>query len=139
MAVLVDTTVVLDLLGKREPWAKDASDLLFLAAEGKAHLYLTGSTVTDLYYLMHKSVFHNEAKSREVLATLLDFFSVVEVGFAECCIALTSNTKDYEDAVLIETARRAGVEFIITRNAKDYTDSPVPVLTPGEYLSRLVA
>ncbi|MDR0350211.1 MAG: PIN domain-containing protein [Coriobacteriales bacterium] len=138
-AVLVDTNVVLDMLAKREPWYRAASDLLFLAAQGKVHLAVSGSTITDLYYLMNKQVYHDAAKSKEVIFRLLDFFSVLDVGYAECLGALASPVADYEDAVFVEAARRAGVEAVITRDTQDFRAAPLPMYTPDEYLNMLVS
>ena len=47
---------------------------------------------------------------------------------------LISQTSDYEDAVMIETAKRIGVDAIITDNVKDYKHSPVKVYMPTEFL-----
>ena len=138
MAALVDTNVVLDLLAKREPWYKSASDLLFLCAQGKCQLALSGSTVTDLYYLVNKYSSQSALNSREVIGRLLEFFSVVEVGFSECCLALTSSITDYEDAVLVEAARRAKLDCIITRNRRDFAHAAIPIVSPEEYLQKLI-
>ena len=138
MVALVDTNVVLDVLAKREPWHKSASDLLFLSAQGKCHLALSGSTVTDLFYLINKHAFHDVAKSRDVIMRLLDFFSVVEVGYSDCCIALSSKISDYEDAVLVEAAKRARIDCIITRDQSDFDGAGIPVFSPEEYLRQVV-
>jgi predicted nucleic acid-binding protein len=138
MAAVVDTNVVLDLLAKREPWHKAASDLLFLAAQGKAHLFLSGSTVTDLYYLINKHVYRDAEQSKTVILKLLDFFSVVDVGYADCCFALGSGIDDYEDAVLAEATRRAGIDCIVTRDKADYRNAPMRILSPKEYLETLL-
>jgi hypothetical protein len=88
--------------------------------------------------LINKHVYHDAARSKAVLAKLLDFFSVVEVGFADCLIATTSSIQDYEDAVLEEAARRTGIECIITRNGEDFAGGSVPVMTAGAYLQKLL-
>jgi len=129
---------VLDVLARREPWHQDASDLLFLSAQGKCHLALSGSTVTDLYYLVNKHTSNTSAESKEVILRLLEFFSVIDVGFDDCSLALTSQVADYEDAVLVEAGRRAKVECLITRNAVDFEKSPIPVYSPEEYLQKFV-
>jgi predicted nucleic acid-binding protein len=139
MAALVDTNVVLDMLAKREPFYKSASDLLFLCAQGKCKLALSGSTVTDLFYLINKHEFHNTARSREIIFKLLEFFSVIDVGFYECCVALTSDVSDYEDAVLVEACKRAKLDCIITRNQSDFANAGISVLSPEEYLQQLLS
>lgn len=45
--------------------------------------------------------------------------------------------RDYEDAVVSETALRSGMDYIVTRNIRDYTKSSIPALLPGELLERI--
>jgi hypothetical protein len=46
-------------------------------------------------------------------------------------------TKDFEDAVQIASALADNLDFIITRNVKDYEKSPVKALTPAEFMKQL--
>ena len=43
--------------------------------------------------------------------------------------------KDFEDALQASAAELNKIEIIITRNKKDFTNSPVKVLTPKEISS----
>ena len=45
--------------------------------------------------------------------------------------------KDFEDAVQSATAERLHVDYIITRNVRDFNKSKVLALTPSELLSRI--
>lgn len=42
--------------------------------------------------------------------------------------------KDYEDALVAECCVRNNVDIIVTRNKKDFAHSPVPALTPREFI-----
>ena len=46
---------------------------------------------------------------------------------------------DYEDAIMVETAVRSGMDCIVTRNIKDYTKAAVNVLDPLAFLKLLEA
>lgn len=48
------------------------------------------------------------------------------------------NRVPFADAVMAETAVSNGIDYIITRNSKDYKASPVPILTPDTFLQVLV-
>jgi predicted nucleic-acid-binding protein len=139
MAALLDTNVVIDALANRGEWASDAQDLLFLASQGKAELYVSGSTLTDIYYLANHYVYHDKRRSLQVIKILLDSLAVAEVGFAQCLIGANSPIADFEDAVVAEAARVAGLDCIITRNEKDYRGSAVPAVSPKTYLQELLA
>jgi len=41
---------------------------------------------------------------------------------------------DFEDAALASAAEASGCEVIITRNVADFGGSPVPAITPEEFL-----
>lgn len=134
MAALLDTNVVLDALADRGEWASDAQSLLFLASQGKARLFVSGSTLTDIYYLANRYVYHDKERSLRVVSILLDSLSVVDVGFGECLLAANSKIADYEDAVVAEAARKAKLDYIVTRNERDFDGSEVPAISPHAYL-----
>ena len=50
-----------------------------------------------------------------------------------------SQFKDFEDAMQYHSAMQAGTEAVITitRNGKDFTNSKLPVMTAGEYLTMI--
>ena len=52
--------------------------------------------------------------------------------------ALLAECADFEDAVMIETAKRSGMDCIVTRNIKHYAGASIPVYEPAEFL-RLLA
>ena len=136
MSAILDTNVVLDALADREPWNKDAQQLLIRAAKGEDDLYLTGSAITDIYFLLKKHVLHNNQETRRALQVLLDSLGVVSVGKEACVEALHSPIPDYEDAVMAIAAAGEGMEYIITCNTKDLKGSPVPAITPKAYLKK---
>ena len=39
--------------------------------------------------------------------------------------------KDYEDAIMVETAKRMKADGIVTRNLKDYQTEDVKIYSPG--------
>ena len=138
MGALVDTNVVLDALANRDPWAKEARDLLFLAACGKLDLALSGSTITDVFYLVNRHVTHDKRKSAQVVDALMESLTVVNVGMRECLMAAHSPIADYEDAVVAEAARSAKLECIVTRNLDGFAQSDIPAVNPHDYLAQHV-
>ena len=48
-----------------------------------------------------------------------------------------SQFKDFEDAMQYHSEMQAGTEAVITRNGKDFTNSKLPVMTAGEYLTMI--
>ena len=48
---------------------------------------------------------------------------------------INGESDDYEDAVMIETAKRSGIDCIVTRNERDYSKSSVTVYTPKQFIN----
>lgn len=138
MRALIDTCVIIDALQSREGFEKDAQNI-FLAAANNAFLgYITAKAVTDIYYLMHRYT-HSDKTSRETLNKLFTLFDVLDTSGIDCRKAVPSPVSDFEDAVMIETALRSEADCIVTRNTEDFAKSPVPVLSPKEFLEKLQA
>lgn len=135
MNVLIDTNVILDILGKREPFVRHSSAILILAAKGKLSASITANTVTDIYYLMKKYLQNPEAIKNALLG-LMEVTDVVDVTKADCIKAFDLLMNDYEDALLAHCAKRVKTDYIITRNAKDFSNSPVNAIVPEDFLSR---
>jgi predicted nucleic acid-binding protein len=47
--------------------------------------------------------------------------------------------RDFEDALHVAAARRAGASHVITRNDRDFRGGPIPILSPGDVLALLEA
>ena len=136
MRALIDTCVVIDALQSRDGFEKDAQNI-FLATANNAFLgYISAKAMTDIYYLMHRYT-HSDKTSRETLNKLFTLFDVLDTSGIDCRKAVPSPVSDFEDAVMIETALRSEVDCIVTRNTEDFAKSPVPVLSPKEFLDKL--
>lgn len=55
MKVLVDTNVILDIVLERQPFFQHSSKLLQSANQYNLELFLTATTITDLYYIVRKA------------------------------------------------------------------------------------
>jgi len=45
--------------------------------------------------------------------------------------------KDFEDAVQIASALASGLDFIVTRDVKDFVNSSIRVMSPAEFVKEL--
>ena len=134
MKVLVDTNVIIDGLQSRKGFLEDAGLVMLRACDYDG--YIAASSVTDIFYLQRR-FFHDKQQAKENLADLLRIFKVLDTTAEDCKNALRSEVADFEDAVLMESAMRAGVDAIVTRNKKDFQGSSVNVYDPVEFLRAL--
>ena len=51
--------------------------------------------------------------------------------------ALLSPVTDYEDAVQCESAIAENLDAIVTRNTKDFANSPILIYSPTEFLKQI--
>lgn len=138
MRALLDTCVILDALQSREPFC-EAAQQIFLAAANKHFMgFLTAKSATDIYYLLHRHT-HSDQKSRRVLNTLFNLFELLDTAGMDCWRAISSDISDFEDAVMVESAARSGMDCIVTRNLRDYVKSPVNVYAPDAFLKQIEA
>ena len=133
MKLLIDTNIILDLLLGREPFLEDARNLAIGVINKEFDGFLAANTITDLHYIMLKSL-HYEQRTRDALTNILSIFPLIDTTADDIKNALTNPMQDFEDAVLTESARREGIKYILTRNEKDFASSPIPAYSPGLFL-----
>jgi len=114
----------------------DAQNIFLAVANRRFTGFLTAKSTTDIYYLTHRYT-HNDKDTRSVLNNLFCLFELLDTTGMDCRHALSSAISDFEDAVMAESAIRANVDCIVTRNVKDYTKSTVPVYSPSDFLGQL--
>ncbi len=133
MRVMLDTCVIIDVLQHREPFWEDSYAAFLAIANRRADGFLSAKALTDIYYLTHHST-HDDKETRRIISTLLIPLDLVDTAGIDCRRALSSDMTDFEDAVMAESAARVGIDYIITRNQRDFEKSAVPVCSPTDFL-----
>ena len=116
--VLVDTNIILDIFLKREPFFKKSQQLVADVVERGYIPHISGSSVTDLYYICKKSGMRKDV-ILEKLKKLLNAFEVLIIDKDSINEAISSDIKDFEDAVQVMAAKNEKINLIITRNKRD--------------------
>jgi predicted nucleic acid-binding protein len=131
-SVFVDTNIILDLLGKREPFFKYA-EALFLKAERKEiKLLISTMSYISTEYILRKQI--GREKAKKALNGLRSISEVCGSGEKEIDLALVCDIRDFEDAFQYYSALNNAANVIITRDAKDFADSNLPVMSAEEYI-----
>ncbi|MCD7804637.1 MAG: PIN domain-containing protein [Oscillospiraceae bacterium] len=128
----------MDFLQNRQPFFDDAYAVLRMAVIGEFDGYITAKSAADIHYLTRRCT-HSEEESRANLNKLLSIVILLDTTAEDVFHALTSDVSDFEDAIMIETGIRCKADCIITRNTKDFKDSPIKVLTPAEFIKTVEA
>ena len=130
--VFVDTDVVLDLLGERQPFYKSSAQLFSKADKGEINVFVSSLSFANMHHVLRKKFPDREA--RKILSGFKVLVSVLPVNDKIIDLALASNFSDFEDAVQYYTASEGNMKALITRNLKDYRQAKIPVMTADTYL-----
>ncbi len=131
--ILVDLSIVLDVLLERSGFTA-ARKILELSVGDSHKVYISAHFVTTFAYLLEEAKvpltqIHSHIK------WLIETFKVVAIDNLVLKSALKSRVKDYEDAVVEQTAIVCNATTIITRNVKDFIGSTIPAARPEAYLN----
>ncbi|MGZ3767740.1 MAG: type II toxin-antitoxin system VapC family toxin [Mucilaginibacter sp.] len=134
--VFADTNILVDLLADRRPYSKFAIELFDMAEKANVKLFTSSHSYATTHYILKK--YMEEAVLRKVLLSLLDYVEIIPVDLAIIRKGLLSKHKDFEDAIQILAANTVHkLDFIVTRNLKDFKEAGVMVLPPDELLNYL--
>jgi predicted nucleic acid-binding protein len=135
MKILFDTNVIVDILGYREPFFHDSNAILLLVASRDIQGIISAGSITDIYYLIRK--YYMDAD--QALNSIIDILRVLLLVDTKAC-DIQEATKlgfpDFEDAVVAATASREKADYIITRNVTDFAKSPIPAISPSNFLKQ---
>ena len=137
MDLMLDTNILLDHIGRREPFYELSRRACLLGIYGAARTYITASMVTDLFYLLRKDF--GSCEAQRMIEEDLSFLKVVGVSADNVADALSQKWADFEDCLVACCAKKIGADYIITRNPKDFQRSPVKALTPQQLFDELDA
>ena len=131
--VCLDTNVSFDLIGERLPYYNSASSILNLAEKGAIRLSISSISLTTLIYLSY-----DRYKITDPTQKLIDFInmcSLLVTSKPTSLRGMKSGFIDKEDALQYFTAKKARVDYFITRDKKGFrkADGQVIILTPEQF------
>jgi len=133
--VLIDLNIILDVLQKRDPFYDASARLLAAVEVGKVTGLIAAHSITTLFYLIRKD--GSAAEARATITNLSQFIEIAPVNQSTIEQALNLDYRDFEDAVQMISALQCKVDYLITRNEKDYRPALLPVLQPVDFLATL--
>ena len=140
MRVLLDTNVIVDVLQRREPWFNDGQKIFYAIANKKIIGCITAKEAADIHFFSRKQFTGQEnvdEKARQVMTKLYAIFELIDTLGIDCQNAIAIKNNDYEDAIMIECAVRAGLDCIVTRNPEHFKTASITVYSPSEFVEKL--
>lgn len=135
MKILIDTNVILDVLCNRKEFVEDSLKVFKYCEANQITGCISALSIPNIVYIMRKEL--DGEKVKEILTTLTSLFTVIDLRESDLTKAADLDFADYEDALQSVCATRAKVNYIVTRNIKDFKNSAVPAVKPSELFDRI--
>lgn len=98
---------------------------------------MSTSSITDIYDTLRKA--ESPIKALSFIQELGEIAEVATVDKMVVQTALTYNLKDFEDAIQSATTQHSALEYVITRNEKDFLNhsTTIEVHSPEQFLNTM--
>lgn len=134
--VFFDTNIMIDVIGRREQFCKPSLQLMSLADRGLIRVYVSALSYATAYFILGK---YN--KELDILSEFSKFMKITTATLVDASTvaqSVESQFKDFEDAMQYFSAKHEDIDYLITRNKKDFAVSEIPVLEPQEFVDYLL-
>ena len=134
--IFIDTNIMLDFLGERNPFYEPIAKIATLAEKDKVTMVVSPLSFATVNYFLSK--FENQKIAKEKLRKFKIISEICSLNEQTIEKGLNSSIKDFEDALQYFSATESDCQIIITRNGKDFKKSMLPVMTADEFLKSLI-
>ena len=134
--VFFDTNIMIDVLGRREMFCLPSLQIMSLADRGLLRVY-----VSALSYATASFILGRDNKELDILREFSKFMKITTTTPVDYLIiekSIESKFKDFEDAMQYFSAKNEDIDYIITRNKRDFSASDIPVYEPQEFIDTLL-
>ncbi len=133
--IFIDTNIMLDFLGERHPYYTPIAKIATLSDKGALQMVVSPISFATVNYLLSKYENPKSAIDKLRKFKVISEISIVDEHTVEK--ALNSSFSDFEDALQYFSATASNCDIIITRNAKDFRQSLLPIMSADEFLKSL--
>lgn len=129
--IFLDTNVIIDFLADRRPFSLIAAEIFNASLSGNVKINVSSVSFNNIYYILRQSLSHQD--TIKLLEELSEMTEIIDVTKAIIKKSLKSEFKDFEDAIQYNCALTVNkIDFIVTRDSKDFKKSALPVMNPQE-------
>ena len=133
--ILIVSDVLVDVALVREPHFADSERILLAIEGGMEEAAMAWHTVANINYFVSR--YRSDAAAREFIERLQRSLAVPATGSQDLEFALSLPMSDFEDAMQVAAARACDARFIVSRNVRDYANSPIKAYLPSSALALL--
>jgi hypothetical protein len=114
--------------------ARSSEHTLQVCGELSHVVFTSWHTLSTISYILAKA--RDDQTARAFIGDLLDLIEVGPSSTELARKALAIGLNDFEDAMQVVVAEAVAAEMIVTGNLMDFSQSPVPVIDPENFLAR---
>ena len=133
--IFLDTNIILDFLGEREAFYEPVAKIATLAEKGELVMVVSPLSFATVNYLLSK--YEGPKIAKEKLRKFKIICELSSINEHTIDKGLNSSFHDFEDFLQYFCATDSDCEIIITRNAKDFKKSLLPVMTADQFLKSI--
>lgn len=131
--VYLDCNILIDWLLDREPYSHFASGIIQLTEQNEIQSYVSPLILANTYYIISKTL--NKKVADEFIKDSLILFKFVDMTEDIIRSAVNNKYKDFEDDLHYHTAIAFSVDYLITRNKKDFRSEKIEVVDAEEFIN----
>lgn len=130
--VYIDCNILIDWLLDREPFSYYATKIIELTENNDIESYVSALTLANAHYIISKEL--NRKVADEFLKDSLKLFQFVDITKEITREAIEKKNKDFEDDIHYYAAVENKIDYLITRNGKDFKKTNIIVVDSEEYI-----
>lgn len=135
MDLFIDTNVLLDHFGNRAGFAVDARKILAMGLFKDARLWAAPQSFNDMFYILRKA-FDSHAV-QDAFSKGYTFINVCSVDSDDMALAARRSWNDMEDCLIAICAEKVRADYLVTRDAKGFSQSKVEAISPQELIAKV--
>lgn len=136
ISVFFDTNIMIDVIGQREQFCKPSLQILSLADRGFIRVYVSAMSYATASFILGK--YNKETDIFNEFSKFMKITTATPVDSSTLEQSVESEFKDFEDAMQYFSARHEHIDYLITRNKKDFNTASIPLLEPQEFIDFLL-
>lgn len=129
MKLLLDTCVLIDYFGRREPFFEACNSLRIAEWYGELELWASAKSFADVFYVLSRHV--PSADIQRAFFASSSFLHIASIDGNDIMCAAQEGWDDFEDCLVARAARKIDADWIITRDVDGFVRSRIPVMTPA--------
>lgn len=132
MKLLFDTNVLVDFYLQREQFSASVNSIAAAAIHGDVELWASAKSYTDIFYIGKK--YFTSSVLQNAFLESFKFIHVCSIDIEDIKIAAKECWSDIEDCLIHKSAQKVNADFIVTHDAKGFTNSTVKTASPDDII-----